>query len=117
MRQDPIAVTGMGVISALGRGQNDTFAALQTQRSGLGPLSVFSSARWGHVPVGQIPSCVHIPSDDSRSMALACAGALDACRDAGFGCAIRHEAVASRGLAKPNLTFSWGGFRVARSVR
>jgi formylglycine-generating enzyme required for sulfatase activity len=42
---------------------------------------------------------------------------MRACRDAGFGCAIRHECVASRGMAKPDLTFSWGGFRVARSVR
>jgi len=84
MRQDPIAVTGMGVISALGRGQDDTFAALQAQRSGLGPLSIFSSARWGHIPVGQVPSHVHIPSGGSRSMALACAGALDAFFQAGL---------------------------------
>ncbi len=44
-------------------------------------------------------------------------GTMRACRDAGFACAIRHECVASRGLAVPSLTFSWGGFRVARSVR
>lgn len=43
------------------------------------------------------------------------AGEIRACRDAGFACAIRHEAVASRGLGKPTLTFSWGGFRIARS--
>jgi len=84
MRQDPIAVTGMGVISALGRGPDDTFTALQAQRTGLGPLSIFSSARWGHIPVGQVPSHFHIPSGDSRSMALACAGARDACLNAGL---------------------------------
>ncbi len=44
-------------------------------------------------------------------------GTMRACRDAGFACAIRHECVASRGLGKPTLTFSWGGFRLARSVR
>jgi sulfatase modifying factor 1 len=44
-------------------------------------------------------------------------GEMRACRDAGFGCAIRHECVASRGLGKPSLTFSWGGFRVARSAK
>ncbi|UCF04438.1 MAG: SUMF1/EgtB/PvdO family nonheme iron enzyme [bacterium] len=42
-------------------------------------------------------------------------GEMRACRDAGFACAIRHEAVASRGRGKPSLTFSWGGFRIARS--
>lgn len=42
-------------------------------------------------------------------------GEMHACRDAGFTCAIRHEAVASRGMGKPTLTFSWVGFRVARS--
>ena len=33
------------------------------------------------------------------------------------GCAIRHEAAASRGMGKPTLAFGWGGFRVARSAR
>jgi 3-oxoacyl-(acyl-carrier-protein) synthase len=73
----------MGVISALGRGLDETFDALQAQRSGLGPLSVFSSPRWGHIPVGQV-SQAHIPSDGSRSMALACAGAMDAFGGAGL---------------------------------
>ena len=44
-------------------------------------------------------------------------GTMRACRDAGFTCAIRHECVASRGLAVPSLTFSWGGFRIASSAR
>lgn len=44
-------------------------------------------------------------------------GEMRACRDAGFACAIRHECVASRGLGKPTLAFSWGGFRIARSHR
>ncbi|MFH1748409.1 MAG: SUMF1/EgtB/PvdO family nonheme iron enzyme [Planctomycetota bacterium] len=44
-------------------------------------------------------------------------GELRACRDVGFGCPIRNEAVASRGMGEPDLTFGWGGFRVARSVR
>ncbi|UCG34345.1 MAG: formylglycine-generating enzyme family protein [Phycisphaerales bacterium] len=42
-------------------------------------------------------------------------GEMRACRDAGFGCAIQQESVVTRGLGKPDLTFSWGGFRVARS--
>lgn len=47
----------------------------------------------------------------------ATAGEMRACRDAGFACAIRHECVASRGQGRPTLTFSWGGFRIARSCR
>ena len=43
-------------------------------------------------------------------------GELRACRDCGFSCPIYQECVASRGKAKPSLTFSWGGFRVARSL-
>ncbi|MHC4698344.1 MAG: formylglycine-generating enzyme family protein [Planctomycetota bacterium] len=44
-------------------------------------------------------------------------GTIRACRDVGFSCSIIHECVASRGKGKPTLTFSWGGFRTARSVR
>jgi len=47
----------------------------------------------------------------------AASGTMRACRDAGFACAVRHECVASRGLAVPSMSFSWGGFRIARSVR
>jgi formylglycine-generating enzyme required for sulfatase activity len=43
-------------------------------------------------------------------------GTMRACRDCGYTCAIRHECVASRGKGKPDLVFSWGGFRVARST-
>jgi formylglycine-generating enzyme required for sulfatase activity len=44
-------------------------------------------------------------------------GEMHACRDAGYACSIASECVASRGKGKPTLTFSWGGFRVARSSR
>jgi sulfatase modifying factor 1 len=42
-------------------------------------------------------------------------GTVRSCRDAGFACPIEEERVFSRGLGKPTLAFSWGGFRVARS--
>jgi sulfatase modifying factor 1 len=54
------------------------------------------------------------PIEDPRGPAT---GVMRACRDCGFACAIEQECVASRGKGKPTLTFSWGGFRVARSVR
>ena len=43
-------------------------------------------------------------------------GEMHSCRDAGFGCAIYQEVVTSRGKGYPYLAFSWGGFRIARSV-
>ncbi|MBN1162999.1 MAG: formylglycine-generating enzyme family protein [Candidatus Krumholzibacteriota bacterium] len=42
-------------------------------------------------------------------------GEMHSCRDVGFGCPVYQECVASRGKGKPDLTFSWGGFRLARS--
>ena len=44
-------------------------------------------------------------------------GEMHSCRDAGFGCAIYQEVVTSRGKGYPYLAFSWGGFRIARSVQ
>ncbi|UCE60849.1 MAG: formylglycine-generating enzyme family protein [Phycisphaerales bacterium] len=43
-------------------------------------------------------------------------GTNRASRDAGFSCSISQECVASRGRGNPKLTFSWGGFRIARSI-
>jgi len=44
-------------------------------------------------------------------------GKMRSCRDVGFACPIYQECVASRGKGLPDLTFSWGGFRIARSIR
>lgn len=43
-------------------------------------------------------------------------GAMRACRDAGFACGLARERVANRGKGEPDLAFSWGGFRVARTL-
>ncbi|MBN2185389.1 MAG: SUMF1/EgtB/PvdO family nonheme iron enzyme [Candidatus Krumholzibacteriota bacterium] len=53
------------------------------------------------------------PSDDPAGPP---SGEMRACRDAGFGCSIYQEVVSSRGKGFPYLAFSWGGFRVARSI-
>jgi sulfatase modifying factor 1 len=45
------------------------------------------------------------------------AGELRACRDCGFACSIYQEVVSSRGKGALDLAFSWGGFRLARSIR
>lgn len=54
----------------------------------------------------------HSPADNPTGPAT---GTLRSCRDAGFVCPIEAERVVSRGLGKPTLAFSWGGFRIARS--
>ncbi len=84
MRQDPIAVTGMGIVSALGCSVADNLAALRAQRSGLGSLTVFSSPRWGHIPVGQAPAHFQVPAGKSRSMAFSVHAAREAFLGAGL---------------------------------
>jgi formylglycine-generating enzyme required for sulfatase activity len=41
---------------------------------------------------------------------------MRSCRDVGFICYDISRRVISRGKGKPTLTFSWGGFRLARSI-
>ena len=43
-------------------------------------------------------------------------GETRACRDCGFICPLYQEILVTRGKAKPDFTFSWGGFRIARTV-
>ncbi|MEE4256154.1 MAG: SUMF1/EgtB/PvdO family nonheme iron enzyme, partial [Bacteroidales bacterium] len=41
---------------------------------------------------------------------------MRSCRDVGFICYDISRRVISRGKGKPDLTFSWGGFRIARNI-
>ena len=52
-RRRPV-VTGLGVIAAAGCGVAAVWDALRSGRSGLGPLTLFSSSRYGRHPVGQV---------------------------------------------------------------
>ncbi|MFP3999010.1 MAG: beta-ketoacyl synthase N-terminal-like domain-containing protein [Desulfobacterales bacterium] len=74
-----IYITGIGIISALGRGCGQTAAALGENKSGLGPLTLFPAA--ASLPVGEIrqaPAYPGIPR--THRIALAAAeDALDAC--------------------------------------
>jgi 3-oxoacyl-(acyl-carrier-protein) synthase len=49
-----VVITGLGIVSAAGRGADATERALIELRSGLGPLTRFASARCGHYPVAQV---------------------------------------------------------------
>ena len=83
-----IAVTGAGLVSALGWTLEETWSAMRAGRGGLGALTLFPSERCGHLPVGQIPG--H-PSErsgldrGSRSDHLAMWAATQAMADAGLG--------------------------------
>lgn len=58
-----IAVSGIGVISALGRGAEEHLQALRGERSGVGPLTLFASRH--RVPVGE----VKLPDGELRAIA------------------------------------------------
>lgn len=54
-----VAVTGMGIVSAAGATPPATWESLLHLRTGLGPLTLFPSPKWGHLPVGQVPDFDH----------------------------------------------------------
>ena len=80
MQREPIAITGMGIVSALGWSVAETWLAMEREVSGLGPLTVFDSPRWGHVPVGQVAGC---PEGMPRCVGLGVHAASQALDDAG----------------------------------
>jgi len=47
-------ITGLGVISALGSGIDEIWPAIVASQSGLKPLTLFQSPRYGQIPVGEI---------------------------------------------------------------
>lgn len=78
-----VAVTGFGIVSALGRGVSETEARLRRGECALGPLTVFDPARAPFPLVGEVKDLA-VPPGLSRSTAL-----LDVAAD---------EALASAGL-------------------
>jgi 3-oxoacyl-(acyl-carrier-protein) synthase len=66
----PIAVTGMGIISAIGSGIDETLHALLEARSGVGQMHILST-RHTDLPVGEVPltddalkAALHIPVEE-----------------------------------------------------
>jgi 3-oxoacyl-(acyl-carrier-protein) synthase len=65
-----IAITGLGILAAPGRGVARTLGALREGSSGLGPLGLFDSPRCGHFPVGEVRD-VPFREGESRTVRLA----------------------------------------------
>ncbi|MBK7864838.1 MAG: beta-ketoacyl-[acyl-carrier-protein] synthase family protein [Archangiaceae bacterium] len=74
-----VAITGMGVVSALGRGLPAHSDALKHGRSGLKALSLFTAEGIGQRPVGEVaPEHLWPGTRASRSQRLALTAAADA---------------------------------------
>ncbi|CAN5255697.1 beta-ketoacyl-[acyl-carrier-protein] synthase family protein [soil metagenome] len=83
-----LAISGIGIVSALGWSAEEAWRAIVEERSGLGPLTLFPSPRCGHVPVGQLPGNPAKKSGfsslGSRSDHMAVIAAREACAQAGI---------------------------------
>lgn len=88
-------VTGLGILAAPGCGVGQVWDALRAGASGLNPLSLFPSMRYGQVPAGGVRqnlAALGAPTHGSRSDQLGWLAARDALRAAGLdlcGCAER----------------------------
>jgi 3-oxoacyl-(acyl-carrier-protein) synthase len=131
MRPD-VLVTGLGIVSAAGRGVDATAAALRAGRSGLGPLTRFSSRRCGDFPVAEVrdltapgapPTARHAGQagspTDPRVVALARAALGDAIVDAGLGDTELSRAglfVGTTVGGMPESESRWAELRAGRTV-
>lgn len=80
-------ITGQGVIAAPGTTVEEIWRAVASGACGLRPLSLFTSPRYGQIPVGEIPfdlQALGAPQRGSRSDKLAWLAVRDAVRAAGL---------------------------------
>ena len=78
-------VTGLGIVTAAGLGVDEVWRAIASNTSGLKPLSLFQSPRYGPVPVGEIQHdlvALGAPLRGSRSDQLGWLAAREAVADA-----------------------------------
>ncbi len=78
-------ITGLGVIAAPGCGVDEIWAAIAAGHSGLQPLTLFQSPRYGQIPVGEITrdlTTLGAPLHGSRSDRLVWLAARDALQSA-----------------------------------
>jgi 3-oxoacyl-(acyl-carrier-protein) synthase len=78
-------ITGLGVIAAPGCGMDEIWPVIAAGQSGLKPLTLFPSPRYGQIPVGEITrdlTALGAPLHGSRSDRLAWLAARDALRSA-----------------------------------
>ncbi|MHC4818433.1 MAG: beta-ketoacyl-[acyl-carrier-protein] synthase family protein [Planctomycetota bacterium] len=92
--QPGVFVTGLGILTAVGRGEDATVDALRRGRSGLGRLTRFPSARCGDLPVAEV-SAAEPEGDGPRTVALGRIALSDAIAAAGLD----RSALGEAGLA------------------
>jgi 3-oxoacyl-[acyl-carrier-protein] synthase-1 len=106
-----IAVSGLGIISAMGTGVNETLAALRSSRSGVGEVSLFETVH--RVPVCEVKrdnralkAMLAIPVDAaiSRTALLGMVAASQALADAGTGASLRTGLVSATSTGGMDLT-------------
>lgn len=81
-------ITGLGIVSATGVGVSAVWKAIRAGASGLRPLSLFPSPRYGQVPAGEAPHnliALGAPSNASRSDQLGWLAAREAIASTGLG--------------------------------
>jgi 3-oxoacyl-[acyl-carrier-protein] synthase-1/3-oxoacyl-[acyl-carrier-protein] synthase II len=74
-------ITGLGIIAATGCGVDEVWNALRAGKSGLKPLTLFQSLRYGQIPTGEIQRdliALGAPSHGSRSDQLGWLAAREA---------------------------------------
>jgi 3-oxoacyl-(acyl-carrier-protein) synthase len=80
-------VTGLGIVAASGCGVDEVWNAIATGASGLKPLSLFQSPRYGQVPVGEVQrdlTGLGVPAHGSRSDRLGWLAARQAIASSGL---------------------------------
>ena len=78
-------ITGLGIVSAAGFGTAEVWRTVAAGASGLKPLTLFQSPRYGQIPVGEIQRdliALGVPTRSSRSDKLGWLAAREAIADA-----------------------------------
>lgn len=92
--QQPIVVTGMGIVSAIGRNRHETLASLLDQQSGIGTVRYLKTTHT-ELPVGEVKM-----SNDEMKRTLDIPTQQEVSRTALLGMMAVKEALADAGIAK-----------------
>lgn len=86
MRGSRVAISGMGIVSAIGNSPGEVWASIEEERSGLLPLTAFDSGLPPEVPVGEVrnPLPISLKDAGSRSIQFALYAAQHAFKEAGL---------------------------------
>ena len=80
-------ITGLGLVTAAGRGPDEVWNAIRAGTGGLKPLTLFQSPRYGQIPTGEVRhdlAALGASSRGSRSDQLGWLAARDAIQSAGI---------------------------------